>query len=81
MKGSGSSVTRISVIHNNESKEPGLISRLVKAAIDTLDGPSALNILKKILKEDTAKKLIKGNEFLFIFSFILKLSINSHFRI
>merc|ERR1712142_1014154 len=47
-------------IHN--SRSPGLISRITKAALEQLDSSEAVSVLSKVLKEDTATKLINGKK-------------------
>ncbi len=51
---------RATVVHNSAS--PGLISKIVKATFDTLENAPAKNLLAKVLKEDTVKKLLSGKK-------------------
>ena len=51
---------RLAVVHN--SPNPGLISRASEAALRNLGGSAANALLTKILKEDTATKLLNGKK-------------------
>ncbi len=51
---------RVAVVNNAE--KPGLISKAVKAALETLDNSAAKHLLSKVLKEDTVKKLTSGKK-------------------
>ena len=51
---------RIGLIHNTDS--PGLISKIAQAAVTNLDTAGANAVLSKVLKEDTAKKLVSGKK-------------------
>jgi len=53
---------RVAFIHNSKSKEPGLISKAVEAALHHMDPIAAAIFVAKILKEDTAIKLEKGTK-------------------
>lgn len=51
---------RIGLIHNTPS--PGLISKIAQAAVTTLDTAESSAVLSKVLKEDTASKLVAGKK-------------------
>ena len=51
---------RVGLVHNTAS--PGLISRIAQAALTTLDSAGASAVLSKVLKEDTATKLVAGKK-------------------
>merc|ERR1719470_681734 len=51
---------RVGFVHN--SPNPGIISRAAEAAVRNLGSSAAGSLLSKILKEDTAKKLIEGKK-------------------
>eukprot|EP00092_Neocalanus_flemingeri_P004418 GFUD01004753.1.p1 GENE.GFUD01004753.1~~GFUD01004753.1.p1 ORF type:complete len:1525 (-),score=439.73 GFUD01004753.1:373-4947(-) len=51
---------RIGVVHN--SPNPGMISKAAEAALRNLGSSAAVSLLSKILKEDTANKLIEGKK-------------------
>jgi len=51
---------RVAFIHNTEA--PGLISRTVEAAMHHMEAAAALALIAKILKEDTALKLVAGSK-------------------
>ena len=51
---------RVGIIHNSEA--PGLISKITKAAVEHLESSEAIAVLSKVLKEDTATKLINGKK-------------------
>ena len=51
---------RIGLIHNTES--PGLISKIAQAAVSTLEPAESSAVLSKVLKEDTASKLVAGKK-------------------
>ena len=58
-----SSLMRVGVIQNvGEKEKVGLISKIVKAAFSVLDNAGAKNLLSKVLKEDTVKKLLNGKK-------------------
>jgi len=51
---------RVGVVHN--TAKPGLISKIVEAAVRNLGSSASNSLLSKVLKEDTAKKLIDGKK-------------------
>jgi len=51
---------RVGFVHN--SPNPGMISKAVEAAVRNLGATAAGTLLSKILKEDTAVKLIEGKK-------------------
>merc|ERR1719348_2046521 len=51
---------RVGFIHNTPN--PGMISKAAEAAVRNLGSSAACAILSKILKEDTAKKLMNGKK-------------------
>ncbi|XP_059082867.1 UDP-glucose:glycoprotein glucosyltransferase 1-like [Tigriopus californicus] len=55
-----SSLMRIGLIHN--TKKPGLISKILKAAFETLDNKAAKHLISKVVKEDTVRKLTEGKK-------------------
>ena len=60
-----SNLVRIGVIHNPKSPDAssiGLIPRTVQAALQTLDSSAARQVIGKILKPETVKKLESGKK-------------------
>jgi len=51
---------RVGFIHNTPN--PGMISKAAEAAVRNLGSSAACSLLSKILKEDTAKKLMDGKK-------------------
>eukprot|EP00090_Calanus_glacialis_P019622 TRINITY_DN3011_c0_g1_i1.p1 TRINITY_DN3011_c0_g1~~TRINITY_DN3011_c0_g1_i1.p1 ORF type:complete len:1524 (+),score=468.92 TRINITY_DN3011_c0_g1_i1:46-4617(+) len=51
---------RVGFVHNTPN--PGMISRAVEAAVRNLGSSAAVSLLSKILKEDTANKLMEGKK-------------------
>ena len=55
-----SSLMRVAVVHNAEKVGP--VSKMVQAAVETLDVKAAKHLLQKVLKEDTVQKLASGKK-------------------
>ena len=56
---------RVWIIHN--TGKPGLLSRVVEAAIISLDSSEAISVISKVLKPSTATKLVSGKKKLYDF--------------
>ena len=52
---------RLGLLHNSDN-EPGLVARLAQAALLHLAPTPAITLLSKLLKEDTAAKLMDGRK-------------------